>query len=186
VNGTSGGVSVEIRDSMRGTLLRRIPFSSAFTPRMLVTVPAVNGAGIPGVAVLQVDWTARKFLVHVKNAETVALVRNARFDDACIPRSLAALPNLNQNAGSELALLSANHDLSRVMAEVKDAVSGALVKPVRFAAGQAPQSVTVLPDTDQNGAPDLAALMVYKNTGRMRIRIKDALTGRYLRTINIP
>ncbi len=186
VNATSGGVSVEIRDSVKGTLLRRIPFSSAYAPRMLVTVPAVSGAGIPGVAVLQVDWTARKFLVQVKNARTGAMVRNTRFDDACTPRSLAALPSINENGASELALLSANDDLSRVMAEVKDAVSGALVKPVRFAAGQAPQSVTVLPDTDQNGAPDLAALMVYKNTGRMRIRIKDALTGRYLRTINIP
>jgi hypothetical protein len=57
---------------------------------------------------------------------------------------------------------------------------------VQFTSPGVPQSLAVLPDTNQDGNPDLAALITNKSTGKVSIEIRDALTDTRVRNISIP
>ena len=179
-------IRVEIRDAAAGTLIRAVTFLQSYAPQSLAIVPDVDGSGAPGVAVVGTDVVTGKVLVQVKNAKTGALVKNTEYDKAYTPRSLAAVPDTDQNPGSELALLGTNETLGTVMAEIRDAKTGSLVKNVPFISPGAPQDLAVLPDTNLNGNPDLAALRTNKSTGKVVVEIRDALSGKWLKNISIP
>jgi hypothetical protein len=186
VNAATHEVTVEIRDAGSGALIRAMPFLQAYPPRNLVVVSDIDGGGAPGVAVLGVDTATGRVMVQVKNAKAGSLVRNMQYNKAYTPRSLAAAPDIDLNQGPELALLGINETLGKVMAETRDAITGFLVEKAFFTSTGAPQALTVLPDTNQDGNPDLAALGTNKNTGKVMIEIRDTLTGKWLRNIAIP
>ena len=108
---------------------------------------------------------AGKVLVQVKNAKTGSRVKDVPFNKACTPRSLAVVPDVDANPGWELALLGLNESTGKVMVDVKDALTGTLVKSVPFTGCGAPQAVAVVPDTNANGASELAVLGVKQGRG---------------------
>jgi len=129
---STGKVVVQVKDSSTGLLVNNVWFSDLYTPLALKTVPDQNANGSPELAVLSVDYSTCKVLVQVKDSSTGLLVKNVRFSDTYAPVSLQVLSDLNANGSSELAVLSVNSRTGAVVSQVKDPVTGSVVKNLWF------------------------------------------------------
>jgi subtilisin-like proprotein convertase family protein len=129
------------------------------------------------IAVLKHNTTDGNVQVVVKDAVSGALQAGLDFGDALTPIAVAALPDLNGNGAPELAVLGHQAHNGKVQVFIKDARTGDLLSTQDFNSSYLPVGLTILPDLDGNGVPELAVLGQHLEDGKMRVLIKDALTG---------
>jgi hypothetical protein len=146
----------------------------------------IDGSGNCGLAVLGVEEVSGKVLVQVKNAATGSRVKDISFNKAWTPCSLAMAPDVDANPGAELALMGLNESTGKVTVDVKDALTGTLVKSVSFTSCGAPQGMAVVLDTNGKGVCELAVLGMKKDADTTAVELRDALTGKWLRIVPIP
>ena len=143
--------------------------------QLLTSAPSV--CNTCKIAVLEHNTTDGNVQVIVKDAVGKALLAALDFGAAHTPIAVAALPDLNGNGAPELAVLGRRARNGKVQVFIKDALTGDLVSTQDFSSSYLPVGLTILPDLDGNGVPELAVLGQHLHDGKIRVFIKDALTG---------
>ncbi|MGI9203971.1 MAG: hypothetical protein ACR2Q3_08170, partial [Woeseiaceae bacterium] len=125
-----GRAWVEVRDAVTGVLVRDVWFSSGFTPLALAVLPDMNGNNTSEVAVLMTKPSDNnRAWVHIKDSQTLAYVNNVWFEAGYTPLDLEVVPNIDGNAGPELAvLMTRDADNDRAWVHLKDAGTGAFIR----------------------------------------------------------
>jgi FG-GAP-like repeat/Proprotein convertase P-domain len=143
--------------------------------QLLTSAPSV--CNTCKIAVLEHNTTDGNVQVIVKDAVGKALLATLDFGAAHTPIAVAALPDLNGTGAPELAVLGRRARNGKVQVFIKDALTGDLVSTQDFSSSYLPVGLTILPDLDGNGVPELAVLGQHLHDGKIRVFIKDALTG---------
>ncbi|WP_200376764.1 right-handed parallel beta-helix repeat-containing protein [Thiocystis violacea] len=168
----TGAPTAEIRDSRGGWRLSQISFGQGFQPIDLAALAAGHGQPAPTLAMLATN-TAGQPKVERRNARDGALVKNLWLPKGTTPARLATVLKVTGNGNPAFAVLRGDANGS-LQAELYDAVTGALVRKIWFERLQ-PLDLTVLPDMNGNGKPELAVLGT-NASGVVRLLIKDAVT----------
>ena len=179
----TGRAWVEVRDAVTGTLVRDVWFSSGYTPIALAVLPDMNSNNISEVAVLLTKDSDNRAWVHIKDASTLAIVSTVWFQSGYTPLDLEFVPNVDVNAGPELAVLMTRNSDGRTWVHVKDAQTGDSVKDNWFLADHTPKDLAVIDNLDGNPGSELAVLFVRDSDSRTWVHMKDTLTGAYVRNV---
>jgi len=181
VNPNTGKVTVQIKDSSTGLLVRNVWFSTTYTPLDLKELSDINGNSAPELVVLSTDWVSGKVVAQVKDSSTGLLIRNVWFSSSYMPMTLETVPDLNSNGSPELAVLSMNPATGKVLVQVKDSFTGLLVKNVWFSNVYEPLALEVVPDINANSRSELAVLSMNPVTNKVVVQVKDSFTGLLVR-----
>jgi hypothetical protein len=176
-------VRIQLKDALTGVPVQNIFSGANYTALGVVVVPDQNGNGIPEIGVLGQGVNTGQVRVQFKDALTRETIGNVFFDTAYIPRALAVVEDLNGNGFPELAVLGEEATTGVVRVEIRDASTGEEIRLVFFGATHAPRGLAVVEDQNGNGSPELAVLGEEPTTGQVRVQLKDALTGAWVRNI---
>jgi hypothetical protein len=183
VNVNTGAIRVQIKDTLTKNIIKNVSFSKNYTPRQFVVLPDINSSGAPELGVLGVNVNTGKVRVQIKDALTGSNVKNVSFSKDYAPYQVEVIPDINSSGAPELGVLGVNVNTGAVRVQIKDASAGNNVKNVNFSIDYTSYQFAVIHDTDGNGASDIGVLGVSVNTGKVRVQIKDALTGVKLQNI---
>ena len=129
---STGKVVLQVKDSFTGLLINNIWYSDKHKPLVLRVLPDVNGNGASELGVLSTDRSDRKVVVQVKDSFTGLSVKNVWFSGECEPMALEMAPDINGNGFQELAVLSLHSSTGKLQVQVKDSLTGLLVKNIQF------------------------------------------------------
>lgn len=174
---------VEVRKAVSGSLIRDVWFQTGYTPIALAIMPDTNGNNVSEVAVLMTNDADGRPWVHIKDVATGATVGTVWFDDGYIAQDLEVVPDVDGNAGPELAVLMVRDSDSRAWVHVKDAITGTLVRKVWFSTGYTPKDLAVIDNLDSNPGSEVAVLFVRDSDNRTWVHMKDVLTGAYVKNV---
>jgi hypothetical protein len=164
-------VKVEVRD-MAGILLRNIYIDKSAEYLQMEALAPTGGDIAPRLALLRYKPATNAMQVLVVNALTGAsMIRT--FNPTFVPRRFAVMPDLNANGSEELAFVRANPEPGVNKIQIRDSASGSLVKDVWFDKSLLPQDLAVIPDSNGNGAVELALLAIRQRDGARSVVIKD-------------
>jgi len=183
VNASTSKVVIQLKDSSSGLAVNNVWFSHLYEPLDLRVVPDISSNGAFELAVLSENTGTDKVIVQVKDSLTGLLVRNVWFSDTYTPLALDVLPDVNSNGASELAVLSENWSTDKVIVQVKDSLTGLLIKNVWFSDMYEPLALQVVPDINSNDAPELAVLSMNSITAKVVVQIKDSSTGLMVKNV---
>lgn len=173
VNATTGQVRLQVKEAATGSLVSKLYFDPAFNPVGAVALADLNGNSSAEVAVLGTDADGR-VRVQVKDSRTGALVGKVYFDRNYTPLALAAVPN---NSGSLVAVGVLGRSAGGALrAQVKDPLTGTLVRAVFFDKNFDPVSFVAVPDSNGSGEPELSVLGVSAG-GDVRVQTRDLQDG---------
>ena len=150
-------------------------------PPQLRTLGEIDGS--PALATLVHDSAAPSVVVRVRNAVTGATISRVNFPARLHPQNLLVLPDRNGNGAPELALLGINEANGNVVAQVRDARSGALLNSIFFNKGNVTRASVVVPGAGAEGHPALGVLGVSATDLFRSVELKDAVTGAPIRAI---
>ncbi|MGI9271757.1 MAG: hypothetical protein ACR2QT_08285, partial [Woeseiaceae bacterium] len=176
---------VHLKDAMSGAYVKNVWFQAGYTPKDLAIIDNLDGNPGSEVAVLMVRDSDSRPWVHIKDALSGAYVRNVWFDSGFTPTRLETVPDLDSNAGDELAILTTKDADGRAWVLMKDALSGSFIRNVWFQAGFDPMDFVVLPEMDANAGSELAVLG-RKTDGQLQVEIKDAKTNAFINQVDFP
>ncbi len=132
-----------------------------------------------------VNWTDGVTPVSVEESYTFTLdtdrtlVANLVQEGA---QAMVALPDIDSSGSPELAVLYRNASSGSSFVYIKDADTGALVREISvFGANYLVVGLVRLDNFDGSAAPEIAVAGLNVNTGGVRLRIHDALSGEQLR-----
>ncbi|UFP93261.1 sulfatase [Gloeobacter morelensis] len=163
------------------TTLAQMRYSTkGMAPYLLVHSPSFGNnllekVGENNPAVLRTDMTAwpNRYRVYRKSARDGGLLGQMTYRDDLFPEVEAiALPDVNGNGAYEVAVQSLSADKSGRLIEVRDSLSGALIREVRPSGDVG--KLDVYPDLGGNGYPEIAVLSGKEG----RIELFDTRTGR--------
>ncbi|MGI9205184.1 MAG: hypothetical protein ACR2Q3_14300 [Woeseiaceae bacterium] len=181
---SDGRAWVEVRDAVTGALVRDVWYTIGFTPIALAVLPDMNGNNTSEVAVLMTKPSDNnRTWVHIKDSQTLAYVNNVWFEGGYTPLDLEYVPNVDGNAGPELAVLMTRDSDGRTWVHVKDAMTGSYIRNNWFQAGYTPKDLAVINNLDGNPGAELAVLFQRDSDTRTWVHMKDTLTGAYVRNV---
>jgi hypothetical protein len=173
-------VTAVLKDSASSALVRRIAFDAQYWPRQLLRLPDANANGSEDLVVLGVHRVTGVQAAEVRDGRTGELLARVMFDRFFKASRLLALDDLNGNGTPELALLESSELRAKAQTEVRDSITGALIRRIDLPAlnGTMLLDHVMTPDGDSNGRDDLAALGVQPYGAQDRfIAINDPKTG---------
>jgi hypothetical protein len=134
------------------------------------SVPDVNSNGFADIAVIVGGGSSH---VHIRDGNTDELISDIDFGDDPVT-GMAIINDISGNGMPEVALLGRRpNDNARV--QVKDSITGTTANDVYYGSTFFPQDMTVIADTDGNGADELAVLGV-NDSNLVRVLARDSLT----------
>ncbi|MHC1725250.1 MAG: hypothetical protein AB9866_04430 [Syntrophobacteraceae bacterium] len=172
---SSGGVRVQIRDSVTGNLLRNITFDSAFTPKAMAVISDVKN-GYPRIAVLGINPSTGEIRAELKDTSG-SYAKTISFDQSYSPLFLTTVPRSNANGASGLSLLGIKAETGWTAAQLMDSERGSLIRKVAFGSSTIPRSLAVIESLEQDSGQELGLLQISKSTGRFSAVRRDAKTG---------
>jgi hypothetical protein len=161
---------------------------AGYTLVQSIRVADLNNSQAPEEAALVANNISNTIQVWIRDSVTRVLLKTLSFaTGSYTPLGLAEVPDLNNSGKPEIAVLFRNGTTGVITVAIRDAWTGALIKQISFGSGLA-QSVTALEDTNGNGAPELAVLLLVPNStaGAYRLDVRDTLSGALLRSIAMP
>jgi len=135
----------------------------------IIGLPDLNDNGFAEVGVT-IPGSTR---VHIRDGNTGSLINNIDFGDDPVS-AMVTIDDINGNGMPEIALLGLRPD-NNVRVQVKDSQTGAAVNTIFYGSGFSAIDMTVLPDTNDNGADELVVVGADSNGG-VRAQAQDALT----------
>jgi hypothetical protein len=174
-------VTAVVKEAFTGAPRLRIRFDPNYLPRQMVRVPDSGGNGADQLAVLGIQRTNGTPSVEIRDGHTGRFVRRIDFDRGFTPLKLAVMPDVNGNGTPDLALLTSSQNQFSSSVELRDGVTGALIRRIGYPglADYKGKDFVVLSDSNGNGSPELAALGC-AFAEFCNIEIRDALTGERL------
>ena len=119
--------------------------------------------------------------VQVRDGSTDALVSNINFG-VDVPIQLVVLPDLDASGDPEIAMLNEQSD-GQVRVQIRDSVTGNLVKNLWYGQQYQPVSMAVVPDYSGNGFPEIAVLGSAAGTDAVRVQLRDSSTDAFVDNI---
>ncbi|MDX8405828.1 MAG: VWA domain-containing protein, partial [Mariprofundus sp.] len=165
-----------VRDGKSKALIRKISFGALYTPKEMVNAGKIQGQ--PAVAILGVN-DAGRVLTQVKRLRTGKLIKNILSSAAYIPKTLKSIGDTNGNGQPDLAIVlesKANHML-RV--EIRDSLTGALIKAINYGANLTYVDFTVM----NSATPSLALLAVNLVNDNAYIYVRNSKTGKVIKNM---
>jgi hypothetical protein len=178
---SDAAVAVGVRDASSGVLLKRVFFSSFYTPLDLEPVSNFGDTSAPEIVVLSQRVGDGDAVGEVRDASTGNLISAISFYEMYSPLDIEVAPSFAGTSAPELVVLSCLPSSDGVIGEVRDASSGALLKAVSFNGDYRPQGIEILPNIGGSTAPELAVHGVNPDTGAVIGEVKDASSGILLR-----
>jgi len=185
VSEAGGNILAQVKDSRTGSLIKSVSFNKAYVPQALSPVPDVNSNGVPELAVIGRS-SAGAVVAQLKDAMAGALVKTVKFSKSGSAMGISVVPDAGRPGGSRLATLRFSGLPGKMTVEERDPLTGASIRNIPFAYPVFPLAVAVLPEANGSGGPGLAVLGIHKASGRMRVEIRDAVTGVSLRRFLVP
>jgi probable HAF family extracellular repeat protein len=183
----AGQVVASVRDaSTRGAVNRVVYFGTTTIPSGITVIGNI-GAGIaPELPVLGLRSDG-KHLVQSRDALTDESVSNVFFfNSSWNTIDLTGVADVNGNTSADLAVLAQDSTTHAIRAQVRDSLTGDLIRTVSFfGSSWNPRALSVFDDINGNGAQELGILAAH-NDGTVRVQIRDASSGSTISTINIP
>jgi hypothetical protein len=190
----TGTTHIYIMDTVSKVLIKHVTLSADVVVKAAVLVPDVNGNGVKDMAVLTVNRPDSEELlkntVRIMDGltgstlKTVNIIKKDSETKKNYPAlGLAVLQDMNANGISEVAILLVHPKTRSGLVQVRDALTGSLIKEVTFSKDFAPVALTSLTDLDGNGAGELAALGVNNVTGAFQVEVRDAAKGTLVKDV---
>jgi len=170
-------VTAQLRDGLNGNLIGSLVFESSHLPLLLAELPDSNGNNAAEVVLLGVDRDSDAPRVEVRDAGSGVQLSLVSFSSELLPQGFAMLADMNANDHPELALLGIRGTDRTVIVEIRDSLTGSLLRTVGFNLNYVPRAFAVLPDISGNGKPELAVLGVGATDLRSRFEIRDSATS---------
>ncbi|MGI9270748.1 MAG: hypothetical protein ACR2QT_03165 [Woeseiaceae bacterium] len=184
---TDGRAWVEVRDAVTGALVRDVWYASGFTPIALAVLPDMDANNCSELAVLMTrDLDNDRAWVHIKDScvSPSNTLSTVWFESDYTPHDIEFVPNVDGNAGPELAvLMTRDSDDDRPWVHIKDAKTGTYIKNVWFQKGFTPKDLAIIDNLDGNPGSEVAVLMVKDADSRPWVHMKDALSGNYVKDV---
>jgi uncharacterized repeat protein (TIGR03806 family) len=140
---------------------------------MSLRMHALNGNRMPRLGTRVVDplgtATVDAWIGSIQNCTDSRPRRAPQCTDGPLP-VLCTLPDLNDDGAADLATVLADP----LAAELRASSDGSLIGALSFlSTAYTPAAAAVLPDTDDDGIPELAVLAVRRSDNRMIVQIRD-------------
>ena len=174
VHPTFGWTLAQIRDASTGLVVKNIWFNSSYAAEAMVVMPNFGGSPADELAVLGIH-SSGAILSQIRDASTGLVVSNLWFNWTYHPVAFRAVPNFGGSLADELVVLGRN-DAGAVLAQVRDASTGLVLKNMWFNGVYVPKAFAVVPDLNSNGVSELA-VWGEDEAGVILIQIRDASTG---------
>lgn len=195
---SNGKVEVAIKDASSGNLVSPISgiyfgLSTDFEPIAMAVIPDIDGNGYPEVAVLGEIMTGPNtglFSIKVNDSSTGNWIKNLFFNAGYPAVAMAVVPDVDGNGADELAVLGVGDDalggvLDEVTVVIKDTLTGNNIGSTIYFGTDFPVSVAmeVVPDFNNNGKPEIAVLGVRASDGKVKVAVRDALSGSLIKNL---
>jgi hypothetical protein len=142
---------------------------------MIVALADINGNGFPEVAAFIEGSTNH---VQVRDGSTDALITDIDFGtDLAI--DMVVLPDLDASGDPEIAILQ-QQPSGQVRVQARDSVTGGVTSNLWYGLQYEPVSMTVVPDYNTSGFPEVAVLGSEAGTDAVRVQVRDSDTGTFL------
>lgn len=182
----AGVNSVLIKDALSRQVVARIRyFGKVVTPEAMTSIGDVGGSAAVELPVLGLNSNTGVEIAQSRDAATGALVSNIEtFGGIWTPIDIAGLDDVNGNSAADLAVLAQHITNHTIRVQVRDASTGALIRSMAFLSqGWHAGAFAAFDDVNGNGVQELGVLGY--SSGSVRAQLRDALTGRAVRTFNI-
>ncbi len=151
----------------------------------LTQLPDISGNSFPETAALRRLANGHP-QVMIKDSETSQRINfigffGPRWD----PKGVDTV-DANGDNMPDLAVLAVNEPRGRIVVEVRDAKTGALIIRIGFFSPDWEAKNLTVDDADNNGVPDISVLAVHKTKGNVAVEIRDAATGNKIKRMGFP
>jgi hypothetical protein len=173
-------VNVKVQDAVSGASISRVQFWPKYFPRDLAVLPDRNGNGAPELALLGIHVTTGNVVVQIRDSRSGTLLNSVSFNKVYMPRRLVVVPGVGARPQPALAVLGASNVDRTLRVAIKDSVTRAILGSVDFSRWHVAEplaDLTIVPDVNGNGAPELAVMLIASPLNGSRATVKDTLSG---------
>lgn len=183
----AGQIVLLVKDASTRELVNKINYFGSTTEARALAVIADIGAGPAPELTVFGDRLDGRHVAQNRDALTDERVSNVFFLSASWKMiDTAGLGDVNGNSLADLAVLARYQPTGAIRAEVRDAVTGELIRSTTFLGlSWDARAIAAFDDIDGNGVQELGVAAI-RADGDIRIQMKDALTGSIVSTIDIP
>jgi hypothetical protein len=155
---TDGRGVVEFRSAAGTSPARTLVLRAGLLPAGLAAVPDLDGAGTPGVAVLARRAQDGRGVVLLRDAAGAGAWRSVALAPGRSPRAIVPIPGADGSPVRDVAVLSTTVLAPRNLVEILDVQGVAPRRTLGFNPGLHALGIAAVPDSDANGAPEIALL----------------------------
>jgi YD repeat-containing protein len=173
----SGAISVETRDMQGGAHVSTVSFLGAsFSARMVTSLSDSNGNGADELAVLATSKADGSLIAQVRDSISGQRIANVSFlGPDFSPLDMMRVEDQNGNGADELALLARNTTNGTFLVQMKDSKSAAKLRNINYLGSiYDPLDLVVVPDSDNDGSPELGVLAVHRTLGTFVVQVRNA------------
>ena len=116
--------------------------------------------------------------VHIRDASTDALINDINFGND-LAFDMAVLPDLDASGDPEIAMLNEQAS-GQVRVQIRDSVTGGVTSNLWYGLQYEPVSMTVVPDYNSSGFPEIAVLGSEAGTDAVRVQVRDSASNTFL------
>ena len=176
-----GADLVQLKDPPTADKVAEIAIGGGFRVRASVVVDDTNGDGVAEIATLRTQPDLNQ--VYIADPVSGERLQRLNFDRSYAAFDVFSLPDYSGNGAPEIGVLTRD-DAGNQKLQVKDAATNLpLLQLNLWPVFQAIDAVT-LPDSDGNGAGEIAILTRRDADGQLRVYVFDAKSGKRLRVID--
>ncbi len=181
----TGVNQVLVKDADTAAIVNKINYLGAnSTPSAMAVLGDIGGGAAPELTVLG-ELPDGRHIAQNRDVLTDDRVNNVLFfNPAWNTVGIEGLKDVNGNATADLAVL-AQHDTTHViLAQVKDALTGDLIRSVKFLGPSwSARAIAAFADIDGNGVQEIG-VAARQDDGDIRVQLRDASSGSIIRTIS--
>ena len=171
-----------VKNAKTGVQVKQFSFNGQFVPQKANRLNDLNANGAREIAVLGVRDSDHAVQVEVRDSLSGIRLSAVPFPSAWPPIDLGIVRNISGNGTVGLAVLQQN--ATGLQVQLKNALTGAQVRNIRFNAGYNGIDLVAIPDLNGNQSWELAVLGDNKTlTAADQVEIRDSSTGQLIRTI---
>ena len=176
---TGGGLRVQARDALTGSITSTTYFSSTIDPAGLLVLPDISGNSEPEFIVFGF-LTGGEVQAQMRDSATGAVIRNIRFGSLYVPSDLALVSDLSGDGAPDLALAGRRDDTGAARVEIKSTSDGSTISKAYLGTQDSPVQVLDIGDANTSGSSDIAVL-VERAGGGGKVVVRDGATGAQIR-----
>ena len=178
----SGSIQVRVLDAISGNVIRNLYWGDKTDAVDLAVIPDISGNAQPEFAVVERTLATGRVRAQLKDSVTEASVGKISFSPVLSPFAIEVVADINGNGASELAMGGVRDDTGATQIQLRDTITGAVVKNLFLGMQNFAIDMAVVPDTNANGFPDFVILVELAD-GSARAKVWDSSTGRFIRNV---